>query len=56
MYTIVIAPHNTQQTARVGDWVAFFLQGELVEFGPGKELFTRPKDKRTEEYILGRFG
>jgi phosphate transport system ATP-binding protein len=56
VYTIVIAPHNTQQTARVGDWVAFFLQGELIEFGPGKELFTRPKDKRTEEYILGRYG
>jgi phosphate transport system ATP-binding protein len=55
-YTIVIAPHNTQQTARVGDWVAFFLQGELVEFGPGEQLFTRPKDKRTEDYILGKFG
>jgi phosphate transport system ATP-binding protein len=55
-YTIIIAPHNTQQTARVGDWVAFFLQGELVEFGPGKDVFTRPKDKRTEEYILGKFG
>ncbi len=55
-YTIVIAPHNTQQTARVGDWVAFFLQGELVEFGPGEQLFTRPKDKRTEDYVLGRFG
>jgi phosphate transport system ATP-binding protein len=55
-YTIIIAPHNIQQTARVGDWVAFFLQGELVEFGPGKEVFTRPKDKRTEEYILGRYG
>jgi phosphate transport system ATP-binding protein len=55
-YTIVIAPHNTQQTARVADWVAFFLQGELIEFGAGKEVFTRPKDKRTEEYILGHFG
>lgn len=55
-YTIIIAPHNTQQTARVGDWVAFFLQGELVEFGPGKDVFTRPKDKRTEEYILGHYG
>jgi phosphate transport system ATP-binding protein len=55
-YTIIIAPHNIQQTARVGDWVAFFLQGELVEYGEGKEVFTRPKDQRTEEYILGRFG
>ncbi|MBN2257910.1 MAG: phosphate ABC transporter ATP-binding protein [Anaerolineaceae bacterium] len=55
-YTIVIAPHNTQQTARVADWVAFFLQGEMIEFGPSKDIFTRPKDKRTEEYILGRYG
>ena len=50
-YTIVIAPHNTQQTARVADWVAFFLQGEMIEFGPSKDIFTRPKDKRTEEYL-----
>jgi phosphate transport system ATP-binding protein len=55
-YTIVIAPHNTQQAARVGDYAAFFLTGELIEYAPGKELFTRPKDKRTQDYIQGRFG
>jgi phosphate transport system ATP-binding protein len=52
----VIAPHNTQQAARIGDYAAFFLQGELIEYGPGEVLFTRPKDKRTLDYIQGRFG
>lgn len=55
-YTIVIAPHNVQQSARVADYAAFFLQGELVEFGEGKTLFVNPKDKRTEDYVQGKFG
>ena len=55
-YTIVVAPHNTQQAARIGDDVAFFLQGELVEFGPSEQIFTRPRDKRTQDYVEGRFG
>ena len=54
--TIVLAPHNTQQAARMADDAAFFLQGELIETGPGKQLFVLPKDKRTQEYINGRFG
>jgi len=56
MYTIVIVPHNIQQTARVADHAAFFLQGRLIEAAPSKELFTNPRDKRTEDYITGRFG
>jgi phosphate transport system ATP-binding protein len=55
-YTIVIAPHNIQQAARVADSAAFFLQGRLIEAGVGKQLFTKPLDKRTEDYIMGRFG
>lgn len=55
-YTIVIVPHSIQQAARVADYAAFFLMGEMVEFRPGKELFTMPRDKRTEDYITGRFG
>jgi phosphate transport system ATP-binding protein len=55
-YTIVLVPHSVQQAARTADYAAFFLQGELVEYGEGKPLFTYPKDKRTEEYIQGRFG
>lgn len=55
-YTIVLVPHSIQQAARVADYAAFFLQGELVEYAPGKELFTNPHDKRTEDYIEGRFG
>ncbi len=55
-YTIVIVPHSVQQAARVADWAAFFLQGELVEHGAGSTLFTNPRDKRTEDYITGRFG
>lgn len=54
--TVVLAPHNTQQAARIADYAAFFLQGELIETGPGDALFTRPKDKRTQDYIEGRFG
>lgn len=55
-YTIVLVPHSVQQAARTADYAAFFLQGELVEWAPGKELFTHPKQKRTEDYVEGRFG
>ena len=55
-YTVVIVTHNMQQAGRISDRTAFFLLGELVEFGPTKELFTTPGDKRTEDYITGRFG
>lgn len=55
-YTIVIVTHNMQQAARVSDWTGFFLLGEVVEYGPTSEIFSRPKDKRTEDYITGRFG
>lgn len=55
-YTIVLAPHNAQQAARMADYAAFFLQGELVEFAEGKKIFLTPQDKRTEDYIQGRFG
>ena len=55
-YTIVIVTHNMQQAARVSDYTGFMLMGELVEFGVTRELFTRPGDQRTEDYITGRFG
>ena len=55
-YTIVIVTHNMQQATRVSDKCAFFLLGELIEFGDTTELFSVPKDKRTEDYITGRFG
>jgi phosphate transport system ATP-binding protein len=55
-YTIILAPHNIQQSARMADYAAFFLQGELVEFAEGRQVFLNPKDKRTEDYIQGRFG
>ncbi|WP_369792347.1 phosphate ABC transporter ATP-binding protein PstB [Thermus sp. 2.9] len=54
--TIVIVTHNMQQAARISDFTAFFLNGEMVEFGPTENLFTKPKDPRTEAYITGRFG
>jgi phosphate transport system ATP-binding protein len=54
--TIVIVTHNMQQAARVSDSTGFFLDGELVEFGPTQQIFTNPRDKRTEDYITGRFG
>jgi len=54
--TIILAPHNTQQAARMADEGAFFLQGELIEKAPGKEIFVWPKDSRTQDYINGRFG
>lgn len=55
-YTIIIIPHSVQQAARLADYAAFFLQGELVEYRPGREIFTTPRDKRTEDYVTGRFG
>ena len=55
-YTVAIVTHNMQQATRVSDDTAFFLVGEVVEFGATGDLFTRPKDKRTEDYITGRFG
>jgi len=55
-YTIVIVPHSIQQAARVADQAAFFLMGELIEYRPGDQLFTAPRDRRTEDYITGRFG
>jgi len=55
-YTIVLVPHSVQQAARAADYAAFFLQGELVEYGEGKTIFTTPKEKRTEDYVTGRFG
>ena len=55
-YTIVIVTHNMQQAARISDDTAFFLNGVLVEYSETKDMFTAPKDKRTEDYITGRFG
>jgi phosphate transport system ATP-binding protein len=55
-YTIILAPHSVQQASRTADFAAFFLQGELIETAWEKELFTHPKDKRTQDYVEGRFG
>ena len=55
-YTIIMVTHNMQQAARISDKTAFFLMGEVVEFGETQQLFSVPKDKRTEDYITGRFG
>ncbi|EQG18149.1 ABC transporter family protein, partial [Clostridioides difficile 6057] len=55
-YTIVIVTHNMQQAARISDETAFFLNGEVIEFSDTKTMFTTPVDKRTEDYITGRFG
>jgi len=55
-YTIILVPHSVQQAGRTADYAAFFLQGELVEYGEGAEIFTNPQKKRTEDYITGRFG
>jgi phosphate transport system ATP-binding protein len=54
--TVVLAPHNTQQAARMAEDAAFFLQGELIEYARNKDLFIRPKDERTQNYLQGRFG
>jgi len=55
-YTILLVPHNIQQASRVADQVGFFLSGELIEVGAVDQIFTRPRDKRTEDYISGKFG
>jgi phosphate transport system ATP-binding protein len=60
-YTIIIVTHNMQQAARVSDYTAFFNMdadraGYMVEYGPAKQIFTNPKDQRTEDYVTGRFG
>ena len=55
-YTIVIVTHNMQQAVRISDYTAFFLLGELVEYGQTEKIFSQPEDKRTEDYITGRFG
>ena len=55
-YTIIIAPHNTQQAARVADMVAFFQQGKLIEYDTTARIYTNPRDNRTQDYITGKFG
>ena len=55
-YTVVTVTHNMQQAARISDYTSFFLVGEMVEMGSTDDIFSRPKDKRTEDYITGRFG
>jgi phosphate transport system ATP-binding protein len=55
-YTIVLVPHSVQQAARMANWAAFFLQGELIEYARGDTIFTKPQDRRTEDYVEGRFG
>ncbi|RXG35090.1 phosphate ABC transporter ATP-binding protein PstB [Methanohalophilus sp. WG1-DM] len=55
-YTIVIVTHNMQQAARISDYTAFFLMGKIIEFGETNQIFENPKEKRTEDYITGRFG
>jgi len=55
-YTIAIVTHNLQQAGRVSDYTGFFLTGNLIEFAPTTQIFSRPQDKRTEDFITGRFG
>ena len=55
-YTIVMVTHNMQQAVRISDKTAFFLLGELIEYGDTEEIFSKPKNKKTEDYITGRFG
>jgi len=55
-YTIVIVTHNLQQAARVSQYTGFFLTGNLIEYAQTKEIFSRPQDRRTEDFITGRFG
>jgi phosphate transport system ATP-binding protein len=54
-YTIVLATHGMQQAGRVSDYIAYLSEGALIEFGPTPDIFSRPKDQRTEDYITGRF-
>ena len=55
-YTVAVVTHNMQQAVRVSDYTAFFLVGEVIEFGKTNDIFSYPQDKRTEDYITGRFG
>jgi phosphate transport system ATP-binding protein len=55
-YTVIIVTHNMQQAGRIADKTAFFLNGEVIEFGKTEDIFYNPRDKRTEDYITGRFG
>jgi len=55
-YTIILVPHSVQQAARTADYAAFFLQGELIEYAEGREIFTNPQVQRTQDYVEGRFG
>jgi phosphate transport system ATP-binding protein len=55
-YTLILVPHSIQQAGRISDQAAFFLQGELIEYAPATELLTNPRDKRTKDYLEGRFG
>ena len=55
-YTVVLVTHNMQQAARVSDFTAFFYKGHIVEFGATKRIFTNPAERKTEDYITGRFG
>jgi phosphate transport system ATP-binding protein len=55
-YTIVIVTHNMEQAARVSDFTGYFLLGHLIEFGATEQIFTRPADSRTDDYVTGRFG
>jgi phosphate transport system ATP-binding protein len=55
-YTVIIVTHNMQQAARVADWTLFLLSGHVVEYGPTEKIFTNPSEKRTEDYVTGRFG
>ena len=55
-YTVIMVTHNMQQAARISDYCAFFLLGELVEFNKTKQIFSHPEDKRTQDYITGTFG
>ena len=55
-YTIIMVPHSVQQAARVADRAAFLMGGEVIEVGPRRQIFVNPKDRRTEDYVVGRFG
>jgi phosphate transport system ATP-binding protein len=55
-YTVLVVTHNMQQAARISDETGFMLLGELIEMGPTSTLFTQPRDKRTEDYVTGRYG
>jgi len=55
-YTVILVPHSVQQAARTSDYAAFFLQGKLIEYAPGTEIFANPKEQQTEDYVTGRFG